>query len=148
MRRGPRILLERAHAFPLSTSGLPLSNIRGNPASLLRKEKKIKLQVAHQFKWVIASPSHSYITTQLGNFVFETELPWKSLHNSNQNADFLTAFTQSHFFNCCDLLFNNYSFKKKIASKSVILLSVQIQRAENLVRTKYTHNLMFKGLIV
>ena len=42
MRRGPRILLERAHAFPLSTSGLPLSNIRGNPASLLRKEKKIK----------------------------------------------------------------------------------------------------------
>ena len=80
--------------------------------------------------------------------IYETELPWKSLHNSNQNADFLTAFTQSHFFNCDDLLFNNYSFFKKIASKSVILLSVQFQRAENLVRTKYTHNLMFKGLIV
>ena len=42
MRRGPRILLKRVHAFPLSTSGLLLSNIRGNPASLLRKEKKIK----------------------------------------------------------------------------------------------------------
>lgn len=68
--------------------------------------------------------------------VYETELFWK-LHNSNQSTDFLTALAQRHFStvmvycSITPLLF-------LIASKSVVLPSVQFWRAENLVRTQYT----------